>query len=179
MKEPGRKQKIRLNNPEGQELIRNISASLEVQLDLEENHDIVLKVGFNKMLAYKAVKKFLNRSVSDRTIPIDPNIEHSLTIHKPTKEVKPVSDNNYGLTARQNQIMKLISMGKPDKEVAEILHIKLNTVKTHTKRIHIIYGVTNRAEAILEYLRRTGRLIDNGPDHLLAISQLGCIDSLN
>lgn len=117
--------------------------------------------------------------MSDRTIPIDPNIEHSLTIQKATKMVQPVSDNNSGLTTRQNQIMELISMGKPDKEVAEILGIKFNTVKAHTKRIHVIYRATNRIEAVLEYLRRTGRLIENSSDLMLAMSQLGCIDSLN
>lgn len=161
------------------ELIRNISTSMEVQLDLGENHDIILNVGFNEMLAYKAVKKFLIRSVKDHTIPIDPNIEHRLTIHKATKKVQAVSDNKSGLTTRQNQIMSLISMGKPDKEVAEILGIKLNTVKAHTKRIHIIYRATNRIEAVLEYLSRTGRLVENSPDLMLAMSQLGCIDSLN
>jgi DNA-binding CsgD family transcriptional regulator len=179
MKPKIRKQKIRLNNPIGMELIRNISTLVEVQLDLGENHDIVLKVGFNEMLAYKAVEKFLIRSVKDRTIPIDPNIEHSLTIQKKTKTVQPVSDNNFGLTTRQNQIMNLISKGKPDKEVAEILGIKLNTVKAHTKRIHIIYRVTNRIEAVLEYLSRTGRLIESRSELMLTMSQLGCIDSLN
>jgi DNA-binding CsgD family transcriptional regulator len=179
MKTQIRKQKIRLNNPTGMELIRNISTLVEVQLDLGENHDIVLKVGFNEMLAYEAVKKFLIRSVRDHTIPIDPNIEHSLAIHKSTKKIQPVSADNFGLTPRQNQIMKLISMGKPDKEVADILHIKLNTVKAHTKRIHIKYRATNRIEAVLEYLKRTGRLIENSSDLMLATSQLGCIDSLN
>lgn len=179
MKTQIRKQKIKLNNPRGMELIRNISTSVEVQLDLGENHDIVLKVGFNEMLAYEAVKKFLIRSVRDNTIPIDPNIEHSLAIHKSTKEIRPVSKINSDLTQRQNQIMNLISMGKPDKEVADILHIKLNTVKAHTKRIHIIYRVSNRIEAVLEYLKRTGRLIENSSDLMLATSHLGCIDSLN
>jgi len=59
MKTQIRKQKIRLNTPIGMKLIRNISTSVMVQLDLGENHDIVLKVGFNEILAYEAVKNFL------------------------------------------------------------------------------------------------------------------------
>jgi DNA-binding CsgD family transcriptional regulator len=179
MKTQIRKQKIKLNNPIGRELINNISTLVEVQLDLGETHNLDLKIVFNEMLVFEAVKKFLRRSIRARTIPFDPNIEHTLNIHKSTKKVQPVSAANFGLTTRQNQIMKLISMGKPDKEVAEILHIKLNTVKAHTKRIHMIYRATNRIEAVLEYLKRTGRLIENSSDLMLATSQLGCIDSLN
>ena len=179
MKTQIRKQKIKLNNPIGRELINHISSLVEVQMDLSENHDIDLNIGFNQNEVSEAVKQFLSSSFRARTIQFDPNIEHALTINKPIKKVQAGSDNNFGLTTRQNQIMSLISMGKPDKEVAEILGIKLNTVKAHTKRIHIIYRATNRIEAVLEYFRRTGRLIEDSSDHMLAMSQLGCIDSLN
>lgn len=179
MRTPLKKQKIRLNNPIGKELISNISNLVKVQLDLNENHDIGLDIRIDEMQVLEEVKKFLIKSVRARTIQYDPNIDHTLSIHKQSKKAQPVSDKSFGLTPRQNQIMNLLSQGKPEKEVAEILHIKLNTVKAHTKRIHIIYRATNRIEALLEYLKRTGRLVENSPDHMLAMSQLGCIDSLN
>lgn len=173
------KQNISLNTPVGRELVNHISSLVTVQIVLNENQDIDLNIGFNKSEVAEAVKQFLKKSIRSRTVKFDPTIEHALSINKSTGKINPSEQNNYGLTKREREIMDLLSKGKPEKEVASILGITKNTVKTHTKMIHIKYRATNRIEAILEYLIRNGRLIENSPDLILVMSQLGFIDSLN
>lgn len=49
--------------------------------------------------------------------------------------------NNFGLTPREIQIADLIKDGKQDKEIADILNISLETVRTHRKNIRKKLGI--------------------------------------
>lgn len=64
------------------------------------------------------------------------------------------SDNNskffeeYGISAREQEITELICEGKTNKEIAEQLFITLQTVKDHTHRIYTKVGVKSRVQLI-------------------------------
>lgn len=61
------------------------------------------------------------------------------------------SDAKRQLTPRETEIMHWVAQGKTNDEIALILELSLNTVKTHLKRIFIKTGVENRTAASLAW----------------------------
>lgn len=57
------------------------------------------------------------------------------------------------LTGRENDVLRLVLEGKPNKEIAAGLTISENTVKTHLRNIYQKYDVSGRAELISTLLR--------------------------
>ncbi len=60
----------------------------------------------------------------------------------------PQSIEEARLTPRELQVLELIAAGKPNKEIALELSIRLKTVETHITRTFQKLGVRNRAEAV-------------------------------
>ncbi|MEG2641402.1 MAG: LuxR C-terminal-related transcriptional regulator, partial [Eubacterium sp.] len=56
------------------------------------------------------------------------------------------------LTEREKRVLELMSMGKTNKEIAEILFISARTVKAHNTSIFSKLKVNNRGKAIKKYL---------------------------
>jgi LuxR family maltose regulon positive regulatory protein len=52
------------------------------------------------------------------------------------------------LSVREGEILNLIAQGQSDKEIARILSISPETVKSHVKRIFIKLNVQKRAQAV-------------------------------
>ncbi len=63
------------------------------------------------------------------------------------------------LSERQVQIMKLVSIGKLNKEIADKLNIKPDTIGKHLQHIYFKLGVQNRTEASMKFVELTGRAI--------------------
>lgn len=57
------------------------------------------------------------------------------------------TDDDSGLTEREQQVLLKVSEGATDKEIAEALTISLNTVKTHVRNILAKLQVSTRREA--------------------------------
>jgi LuxR family transcriptional regulator, maltose regulon positive regulatory protein len=51
------------------------------------------------------------------------------------------------LSSREIEVLRLLSAGKTNQEIADNLFLSLNTVKTHVKNIHTKLGSRNRIEA--------------------------------
>lgn len=66
-----------------------------------------------------------------------------------TDETNSVGQNN--LSEREQEIVKLITSGKTNTEIAEVLGISAFTVKNHTQRIFRKLGATNRTQAVAKY----------------------------
>lgn len=56
------------------------------------------------------------------------------------------------LSKSEKNVMTALSMLFSYKEIAECLHISVNTVKKHTKNIYRKLGVGKRAQAIEKYV---------------------------
>jgi DNA-binding NarL/FixJ family response regulator len=56
-------------------------------------------------------------------------------------------EDDSGLTEREQQVLVQVSQGATDKEIAEVLNISLNTVKTHIRNILSKLQVSTRREA--------------------------------
>ena len=52
------------------------------------------------------------------------------------------------LTQRERDILGRISQGMPNKQIARVLQISPETVKSHIKRIFLKLAVSTRAEAV-------------------------------
>src|SRR5262249_28651842 len=52
------------------------------------------------------------------------------------------------LTQREIEVLKLVAVGKTNKEIARLLFITEGTVKTHVNNIHEKLGVRDRTEAV-------------------------------
>jgi len=93
------------------------------------------------------------RSVFKEGVSIPPTIEHKLLkgIRKPdflrgTEKIH--------LTKREVRVLKLVASGKTNKEIANKLFLSEKTVKNHLNHIYRKLGVKNRAQAVVEGLKR-------------------------
>ena len=65
-------------------------------------------------------------------------------------EIAPEQACLIGLSAREQEVLKLISCGCSNQEVADNLFISLHTVKTHARKINAKLGVKSRTQAIVK-----------------------------
>jgi len=55
------------------------------------------------------------------------------------------------LTKREVQILRELSTGATDAEIAEVLFISVETIKSHNKNIYKKLNVRNRSEALVAW----------------------------
>lgn len=60
----------------------------------------------------------------------------------------------FSLTERENKILELLLKGKCNKEIADITHVSVETVKSHLKNIYRKLGVNSRLEAVALFLEK-------------------------
>jgi len=58
------------------------------------------------------------------------------------------------LTAREGEVLRALSFGHSNKEIASMLLISEETVKTHVGRLFSKLGIENRAQAVVQALKR-------------------------
>lgn len=68
--------------------------------------------------------------------------------------VKEKAGHMNQLTARENELLKLLAEGYLNKEIADQLSVTLSTVKNHLQNIYIKLHVQNRSEAIIKYFNQ-------------------------
>lgn len=95
------------------------------------------------------------RSVADGAAWFDPSIAHIVlkaTSNSPSFETENNS-KDYDLTAREAQILKLMTEGYSNMEIAQILVISINTTKAHVANILQKLEVDDRLQAALKALK--------------------------
>lgn len=95
------------------------------------------------------------QSVADGAAWFDPSIAHIvLQATSNTKmDVPETSYKNYDLTAREAQILKLMTEGYSNMEIAQHLVISVNTTKAHVASILQKLEVDDRLQAALKALK--------------------------
>jgi len=76
-------------------------------------------------------------------------------------------NQSFSLTPREEEIMRWVAEGKTNWEISVILHMSLNTVKTHLKNIYQkLGGVENRWSAVARWQwNASGLLFPSQPDN--------------
>ena len=62
------------------------------------------------------------------------------------------------LSPREREVLKLIASGRSIPAIAQELYLAPSTVKTHVQRLYEKLGVSDRAAAVAEAMRR--RILD-------------------
>lgn len=97
------------------------------------------------------------QSVADGAAWFDPSIAH--IVLKASCQAQVQEDNSaenakkYELTARESQILKLMTEGYSNMEIAQILVISINTTKAHVANILQKLEVDDRLQAALKALK--------------------------
>lgn len=95
------------------------------------------------------------QSVADGAAWFDPSIAH-IVLRATTNSPVIDSENNaksYDLTSRETQILKLMTEGYSNMEIAQILVISINTTKAHVANILQKLEVDDRLQAALKALK--------------------------
>ena len=117
-----------------------------------------LKAGANAYCSKEINPKRLTQVVSsvlDGASWFDPSISH-IVLEAASKSQQADSKNaekDYGLTAREAQILKLITEGYSNNEIANQLFVSINTTKAHVASILQKLEVDDRLQAALKALK--------------------------
>ena len=96
------------------------------------------------------------QSVADGAAWFDPAIAHYVlkaTTSSIDNNNLQISENQYDLTARESQILKLMTEGFSNMEIAQHLAISINTTKAHVASILQKLEVDDRLQAALKALK--------------------------
>lgn len=95
------------------------------------------------------------RSVADGAAWFDPSIAHIVLKASANSPIFESENNakNYDLTAREAQILKLMTEGYSNMEIAQMLVISINTTKAHVANILQKLEVDDRLQAALKALK--------------------------
>ncbi len=75
--------------------------------------------------------------------------EREATVSSPrSSRADPVSDLSEPLTERERQVLRLISAGLSNQEIAQELYVSINTIKTHTRNAYGKLSVRSRTQAV-------------------------------
>lgn len=117
-----------------------------------------LKAGANAYCSKEINPRRLTQvvlSVLDGASWFDPSIAHivleAAAKSQQTEPQKPAKD--YGLTSRETQILKLITEGYSNNEIANKLFVSINTTKAHVASILQKLEVDDRLQAALKALK--------------------------
>ena len=95
------------------------------------------------------------QSVLDGASWFDPSIAHIVLEAASNYQVEGTRANgkDYGLTSREAQILKLITEGYSNNEIANQLFVSINTTKAHVASILQKLEVDDRLQAALKALK--------------------------
>jgi pSer/pThr/pTyr-binding forkhead associated (FHA) protein len=80
-------------------------------------------------------------------------IEEPETVRGRDEEDGPAAGSRDDLTEAQRRVYDLLIQGKSEKEVANELHLRQNTVHSHVQAIYGVFGVHTRAKLISRALK--------------------------
>ncbi|MBR6127870.1 response regulator transcription factor [bacterium] len=142
--------------------VKNKDVKIVVLTSHNDEQEVLncLKAGANAYCSKEINPKRLIQvvqSVLDGAAWFDPSISHivlnaaSQTQDRSEEKQKPEKD--YGLTSRETQILKLITEGYSNIEIAQELFVSINTTKAHVASILQKLEVDDRLQAALKALK--------------------------
>ena len=148
---------IEMDGLDGIDLVQKIRDNrLQTRIIVLSMHDdlqfvnTVLKNGADGYVLKNAGTSVLTRAIEEVMSGkqfICPAVSEKM-LRSYLKDEKASEANPYGLSAREVEIVKLLSEGHSSKKIGDLLHLSPHTVDTHRKNIHVKLGVHSTAELI-------------------------------
>lgn len=145
---------LRMPRLDGLEVVRRVlegdrAARILIMTTFNTDHDIghALRAGAKGYLLKDATPEEVHSAilrVADGGMVLAPDITAQYVQLRSRVELSP----------RELQVLRLLSAGKPNKEIARDLSLELGTVKGHVRSVFDKLGVRNRTEAVAEATRR-------------------------
>ena len=86
--------------------------------------------------------------------PMTPEVAKKVLDAFANSDLMPGTEGgDYGLTAREQEILRLLAEGLLKKEIADALSISVNTVSTHLRRVYDKLHVNTNTGAVAKALR--------------------------
>lgn len=92
------------------------------------------------------------RIAADGGAYFDPQIAH-IVLRELGSPRKPAGANGTLLSPRETEILKLVSEGKSNAEICELLHLSLGTIKGHVRDILEKLSASDRTQAAVKALK--------------------------
>ena len=151
-----------MNGIDATEKIKSLNQDIKIVVLTSHNDEQEvlnsLKAGANAYCSKEINPKRLIQviqSVLDGAAWFDPAISH-IVLQAATKSQQNVNSKpakDYGLTSRESQILKLITEGYSNNEIANELFVSINTTKAHVASILQKLEVDDRLQAALKALK--------------------------
>lgn len=93
------------------------------------------------------------RQVMRGGAPMTPEVAKKVLDAFANSDLIPGTEGDYGLTAREQEILRLLAEGMLKKEIADALSISVNTVSTHLRRVYDKLHVNTNTGAVAKALR--------------------------
>ncbi|HJM62564.1 MAG: LuxR family transcriptional regulator [Roseibacillus sp.] len=93
------------------------------------------------------------RQVMRGGAPMTPEVAKKVLDAFANSDLMPGTEGDYGLTAREQEILRLLAEGMLKKEIADALSISVNTVSTHLRRVYDKLHVNTNTGAVAKALR--------------------------
>jgi len=146
-----------MNGVDAVRRIKSISpATRIIMLTVFDDHDKIFRAicagASGYLLKTSPIEKVLE-SISDVYVggaPMTPQVAHSV-LDMFSRLMVPHQD--YGLTAREQRILELMTEGLLKKEIAEKLTLSYHTVDTHLRNIYAKLHVNTRSGAVAKALK--------------------------
>lgn len=151
-----------MNGIEATQAIRDINKDAKVIILTSHNDEkevlSSLKAGANAYCSKEInLQRLVNvvQSVADGAAWFDPSIAHIVLQATAKTDIGDANTNykDYDLTAREAQILKLMTEGYSNMEIAQHLVISVNTTKAHVASILQKLEVDDRLQAALKALK--------------------------
>ncbi|MFD1675481.1 response regulator [Alicyclobacillus fodiniaquatilis] len=130
-----------------------------IMLTMHDDEEIVLESLRNGAASYLvkdgSVEQIILaiREVSKGRGLVHPQVTQIL-LHALSRQTKLNDSWKDVLTAREYDVLKQLTQGKSNEQIAEALHITVKTVKNHVSHILAKMGVADRSQAVLYAVRR-------------------------
>lgn len=151
-----------MNGIEATKIIKDFNKDTKIVILTSHNDELEvlnsLKAGANAYCSKEINPKRLIQvvqSVLDGASWFDPSIAHIVlqAATKTTEQQNPRPEKDYNLTSRETQILKLITEGYSNIEIAKELFVSINTTKAHVASILQKLEVDDRLQAALKALK--------------------------
>ncbi len=119
-------------------------------------------IGFFPLTAEPDKLIWAVRSVAQGRLTLHPTILRALVAHLAEAENTPPPPPAVLLTARERDVLRGLTLGASDKDIAQQLYLSVRTVQSHLAHLYHKLGVRSRTEAALIALRM-GWFVDEAP----------------